>query len=323
MLNEVSLEIIQKCLNNCIYCSSNSCYNSKPILELNTIKEIIDDIAYLGAKKLCLSGGEPFLHKDIVDIIKYAVYKGLEVNVYSSGIIGMPDNKKSLDDNTLLECKKKGLNKIIFNLQAANPDTYNLIMKTKDSFHLVIESIEKANKYNIKTEIHFVPMKQNINEVEDVISLSKKLGVDKVNFLRLVPHGRAKLNEKNILLSDNELKNIQKKLYHIKENGEKIRIGLPLSYPGNEVYCHAVNEKLYIKFDGCVYGCEAFKYIKFYDDKNNVILPDNVLEKRVKDIHKNSLFLRKSLDLIKTFSTKTCKCENCPVQEYLKEKNNI
>ena len=130
MLKEVSLEIIQKCLNNCIYCSSNSSYDSKPILELDTIKEIIDDIVYLGAKKLCLSGGEPFLHTDIISIIEYATYKGLELNIYSSGIISSQNNKKALDENMLLKCKNAGLSKIIFNLQGASSQVYNLDRKS-------------------------------------------------------------------------------------------------------------------------------------------------------------------------------------------------
>lgn len=322
MLKEVSLEIIQKCLNNCIYCSSNSCHNSKPILELNVVKEVIDDICYLGAKKLCLSGGEPFLHKDILRIIEYATNKGLEINIYSSGIVGTSDNKESLNDDILIKAKEAGLSKVIFNLQGSNAQTYDVITKTNNNFPLVIKSIKKVKKANIKAEIHFVPMKQNVKEIDGIINLSKELNIDKINFLRLVPHGRALSNKKNIMLNDEELINIQKKLYDIKKSGEKIRIGLPLSSPENKITasCHAIKEKLYIKFDGNVYGCEAFKYIEFFDKKNNPITPDNILTKRVKDIYKNSLFLTKSKDLIRNFSNKKCGCENCSVQKYLKEK---
>lgn len=317
MLKEVSLEIIQKCLNNCIYCSSNSSYDSKPILELDTIKEIIDDIVYLGAKKLCLSGGEPFLHTDIISIIEYATYKGLELNIYSSGIISSQNNKKALDENMLLKCKNAGLSKIIFNLQGASSQVYNLITGTNNHFPLVISSIKRTKKANIKVEIHFVPMKQNIDDIDTILNLSNKLNIDKINFLRLVPHGRALSNKENIILNEDQLKNIQKKLYKIKGSGAKIRIGLPLSSPEDETHCHAIKEKLYIKFDGNVYGCEAFKYMKFFNDKNEIILPDNILKNRLKDIYEDSLFLTKSKNFIEEFSSKKYDCENCPVQRYL------
>ena len=118
MLYDVSLEILQKCLNNCLHCSSNSCHNSKAILRLDTIKQIIDDIVYLGAKRLCLSGGEPFLHPDIIEIVEYATQKGLILDVYSSGIVGEYNLEKSISKEMLWECKKRGLNRIMFNVQA-------------------------------------------------------------------------------------------------------------------------------------------------------------------------------------------------------------
>lgn len=100
MLNDISLEILQKCLNNCLYCSSNSCHNSKTILRLDTIKRIVDDVVFLGAKRLCLSGGEPFLHPNIVEVIEYAAQKGLIVDVYSSGIVG----ERNLENQSAKRC---------------------------------------------------------------------------------------------------------------------------------------------------------------------------------------------------------------------------
>lgn len=266
MLYDVSLEILQKCLNNCLHCSSNSCHNSKAILRLDTIKQIIDDIECLGAKRLCLSGGEPFLHPDIIEIIEYATQKGLILDIYSSGIVGEYNLEKSISKAMLLECKKRGLNRIMFNVQAADPVVYDAIMNTKGKYDLLIQSMVNAKECQIDTEIHFVPMKQNYSQIANVVRLAEQLEVCCVSFLRLVPHGRAKDNKEKIMLSDDELRSVQKELYRIKEMGEKVRIGLPLSNADVETKCHAVREKLYIKFDGSVYGCEAFKYIKFFTE---------------------------------------------------------
>ena len=138
-LYDVSLEILQKCLNNCLHCSSNSCHNSKAILRLDTIKQIIDDIIYLGAKRLCLSGGEPFLHPDIIEIVEYATQKGLILDVYSSGIVGEYNLEKSISKEMLWECKKRGLNRIMFNVQAADSVVYDAIMNTKYGENAIYE----------------------------------------------------------------------------------------------------------------------------------------------------------------------------------------
>lgn len=319
MLNDVSLEILQKCLNNCLHCSSNSCHNSKAILRLDTIKQIVDDVVFLGAKRLCLSGGEPFLHPDIVETIEYATQKGLIVDVYSSGIVGEHDLEKSISKEMLWKCKKSGLNRIMFNVQAADSEVYDTIMNTKGKYDLLIQSITNAGECQIDTEIHFVPMKQNYNQVTNVVKLAEQLNVCCVSFLRLVPHGRAKDNKEKIMLCDDELRNIQKELYCVKGTGKKVRIGLPLSYADVETKCHAVREKLYIKFDGSVYGCEAFKYIKFFTEDMEEIIPDNVLHNRIREIYSNSLFLNKSIELVDRYSEDCIGCENCPIQKFLRE----
>lgn len=321
MLNDVSLEILQKCLNNCIHCSSNSCFESKAILEFKVIKEIIDDIVCLGAKRLCLSGGEPFLHPDITNIVEYATRKGLILDIYSSGIMGDNNQTVSLDEMMLINCKKAGLNRIMFNVQAASSEVYDAVMMTAGNFGKLVESIKRTEACGIETEIHFVPMKQNYDEIESVVKLAEELNVGNVSFLRLVPHGRAEQYKDKIMLNDQELEIVQNKLYKMKAAGKKIRIGLPLTYPSEEANCHAVKEKLYIKFDGSVFGCEAFKYIQFHGINGEKIGPDNVLENRICQVHKNSLFLKKSLELVERYSGDIADCGNCPVQKFLKGEN--
>lgn len=319
MLYDVSLEILKRCLNNCLHCSSNSCYSSKMMLEVDTIKQIIDDISSLGTKRLCLSGGEPFLHPNIVEIIRYAAQRNVKPNIYSSGIVGEHNLEKSISKEMLWECRKNGLNRIMFNIPAADSVTYDTIMNTKGKYNLLLQSVINAQECQIDTEIHFVPMKQNYRQLKDIVELAERLNVCCVSFLRLVPHGRAANNKEKIMLSDSELKNVQEELYAIKKSGKKVRIGLPLSHIDTETACHAVREKLYIKFDGSVYGCEAFKYIKFLTEDMKEIIPDNVLHRRVKEVYNDSLFLNKSIDLVDRYSEKCSSCENCPIQNFLKE----
>ena len=322
MLQDVSLEIIQKCLNNCIHCSSNSNCFSKAILDLPLIKDVIDDIVLMGAKRLCLSGGEPFLHPELLSIVQYAASKGLTVDIYSSGICGEVGDEHSLSNDILRECKSVGLNRIMFNLQSTQSKVYDSIMQTQNNFEKVLESIKRTQQCGIETEIHFVPMKQNYKEIGSILRLAKQLDVCQVSFLKLVPHGRASAYENDIMLSQEQLKQVQEELYSIKQRGEKVRIGLPLSYPENDSGCHAVKEKLYIKFDGSVFGCEAFKYVRFYDENRQEIIPDNIKEKKVDEICTSSKYLNRSKALIQQYACMNSGCENCPIQKYLKEKKS-
>lgn len=75
MISEIALEITQQCLNNCIYCSSCSSWETDSQLNINVVKSVINDMEELGINKICISGGEPFLHPDILEIIEYATQK--------------------------------------------------------------------------------------------------------------------------------------------------------------------------------------------------------------------------------------------------------
>lgn len=71
-------EIIQKCPNNCIFCSSNSDFQKNNIIDFQTIKRTIDFfMANGGIKEISLSGGEPLLHPNIMQIISYCHHLGI------------------------------------------------------------------------------------------------------------------------------------------------------------------------------------------------------------------------------------------------------
>jgi MoaA/NifB/PqqE/SkfB family radical SAM enzyme len=204
MLKEVSIEIIRRCANNCVHCSSLSGEKCSEILEYELFVSVVTDAARLGAKTICISGGEPFLHHRIVDMIAFVRSIGLQSYVYTSGIILDTQNNKVSLNRDILRAISDKVTKLIFNVEAANPETYNSIMGTEGCFEKMKQSILDASSFSIVTEAHFVPMRLNINEMKETVALCKKLGVPKISFLRLVLHGRAQFNESKIALSADE-----------------------------------------------------------------------------------------------------------------------
>lgn len=320
MIKDVSIEITQKCLNNCIHCSSCSTEHSTVMLQLNTIKRVILGLRKLDVERICLSGGEPFLHPDIEEIVRQIADNHILADIYSCGVVTEKRKTVSLSIEKLSKLKKAGLRSILFNMQSAHENTYDLITQSKGNFPLLCESISNAVKCGIRTEIHFVPMRQNIKDAEDVLLFAEKMGVSQVNFLKLVPHGRALENFSAINPSDSDINNLCDYLLALKAQGKAIRLGLPLSASGSTPPCHAVKEKLYIKFDGAVFGCEAFKYITFQDKHGLPIMPENILDYDIVDIYNNSAYLKQSLSLVKKYEHLSVGCENCPVQKYLRDR---
>lgn len=318
MIRDISFEITQRCLNNCVHCSSCSDSLCKQYIDYETICKTVDDMPLIGVNRVCLSGGEPFLHKDLKNIVTYIKQLGMEVNIYSSGITEADEQITCITTDEFIDLKKRGLSKIMFNLQSYEASRYDDITGTIGRFDIVKESIKNAIEAGIYTEIHFVPMKINIGDIDGIVELARKMNINKVSFLKLVPHGRADKNKHFIQLSEEETIKLRNKLSEIKS--ETIRIGIPLSLDFDSDFCHAASSKLYIKFDGTVYGCEAFKYIQQLDGESNVIQPNNIFESSLLEIYNNSKYLKATQEFVKKYSCLNSKCESCPVQKYLETK---
>lgn len=292
MLREVSIEIIRKCQNHCVHCSSESDKNCLEKLPLQKFKEVVFDAARLGAETICLSGGEPFLHKDIYEMIKFIHDLGLSCFIYTSGIMSDSAGNNISISKDFLSCIAKEKTKLIFNIEAASEETYNRIMGTRQCFGVMQESIQNAVSLGFLTEAHFVPMKLNIQEIDAVIELCNFLKISKVSFLRLVPHGRAEKHLAEIMLSATELNSLKEKLDYLQmNNSDSIRIGVPLSSNTLCHKCEAAEGKLNIRYDGKVFPCEVFKNCSF---KNSLgcLKPQSIYEHTLFDIYHNSDFLR-------------------------------
>jgi len=87
MLKDLCFEIIQTCPNHCKFCSSNSSREATAIIEWEQFKKTIDHFLENGGiGEISLSGGEPFLHPDLMKMIRYCKQAGIRTVIFTSGI---------------------------------------------------------------------------------------------------------------------------------------------------------------------------------------------------------------------------------------------
>jgi len=307
MIEDVSFEILNRCLNCCLHCSSCSSIKGTDIFSLDKIKDIVKQLTEIRVKRICLSGGEPFLHSDLIEIVKYISERNILCDIYSSGVTMTNGLINSISIETFRLLKDVGLHRVMFNMQAMDEEIYDNIMGTGGNQNFLLRSIENAIACEIEVEIHFVPMKQNICQIEKILNYANQVGICQISFLKLVNHGNAKSN--NLELSINDDTTLRKKLADLSSTNKKIRIGIPLTY-GKIIYdCHALIKKIYIKYDGSLYGCEAFKHIAF----EGVAVP-NVYSESISTIITCSDYFQKSSELLCEYRNGN---NNCPVQNYI------
>lgn len=321
-MKQISIEIIHKCPNKCLHCSSCSDINCTLKIETEKVKQTIDSALKLKAEVLSISGGEPFLHTELLEIVQYAKEKGITTYVYTSGVtLNNAGKAESINMDMLSKLYNLSVDKIIFDLPAINESVYDKFMGTKGYQKYALESISRAQKLGIFTEIHFVPTQINVEEVDSILEFAEKAGINKVSFLGLVPHGRASQNKQELVLKRKENDELKAKLEKIAS--EKIRIGIPLQLDNEEYCCYAGKSKLCIRYDGKVFGCEAFKYVQLIDENNKAIIPDSIYEKSLEDIYINSEYLRYERKFVEQQMSE-CNCgEKCPVQRMMRRVSGL
>lgn len=262
-LEELCLEITNKCLLDCVHCSSGSSIDGSELDE-NIIKEVIDDFEDLDGKELEISGGEPLLHSNVWKILNYCKNRMFSTTLYSTGISNIPPH---------IAAKKINVNRVAVSLFGTKEVTKRIT--GKDCYEISKSFIKNLIKRRIPTTVHFVPMKQNYRNFNELVEECEEMGVDEIKILRLMPQGRAKSNWREIHIPEVKFRRFIEYVQEMDSN-VRITIGKPASYAQREK-CKACMSTCLINSDGNVYPCPALK-------TKGVLSAGNIYEESLKDI---------------------------------------
>lgn len=265
-LQEISIEITNKCTQRCRHCSSSGGNPYKDELSLKEVKMVINEAKYLGAHILTLSGGDPCLRKDLFEIIKYARSKSFEIRLQTSGVYSFDDkNIVSIPIEFLKKFKRNigPKDKIVYSILGLK-DTHEYTTTIKWSFDKVLQSIKKTKDYKIFTEVHTVATRLNFKELPLILKILEENNVDSWHLLRLVPQGRC-LENMDLTLNKDEFRELQKTLLTLNSKKVQIYLGhnidkrywLDESIPIKS--CPIGRDKILVRANGNLSFCAALK----------------------------------------------------------------
>ncbi len=155
-----------RCNLSCSYCGT---WKERP-KELSTrrIKEIMSEFSRAGTISWNISGGEPFLRKDIGELVSNAKSRGMAVSINTNG--------------TLLEERAKELMGIdLISVSLDGGEKLHDGIRGKGVFKKAVSGIKKAKSLGIKISIMAVlspiTLADNCREVSGIIALAKLLRV--------------------------------------------------------------------------------------------------------------------------------------------------
>ena len=198
-----------KCNLGCKFCYGKF---NEDTLSLEEKKTIIDKISDAGVEKLTITGGEPLLGENLLEIIEYASEKNLFVSLHTNGI---------LLDEKLIKALSKKVGRISLALDGAGNDV-NLSMRGYENyFDLVNDLLKLIKKYNVPVSVKTVASKKNIESIPDLIPILAKYNPDIWLISEFRPERRGKEHQNEFLIINSEFKKLREKC-----KGAPLRIGM-------------------------------------------------------------------------------------------------
>ena len=171
----IYISLSHKCTYSCQMCGVVKILRGYELPAV-TVKKSLDEIFRWGRDCVVLfTGGEPFLRKDIFEIIGYSIKRGLRTEVVSNGAL--------INEPLAYKIVSSGLQNIAISLDGAKKNTHESI-REEGSFKKAVEAIkilvETKRKLGAGPQISVwtTIMKENVKELHDIIFFVKDLGVE-------------------------------------------------------------------------------------------------------------------------------------------------
>lgn len=197
-LTGLRISVTNDCNLNCFYCHREGCLVGEREMSADEIGRIVEIAAEFGVKKVKLTGGEPLLRRDIVDVV--------------AEVAGAPIEEVSMSTNgTLLagaayELADAGLARVNISLDTLNPETYASITG-KLLLADVLSGLDAALDAGLKpVKLNMVVLSGiNEDEIERMIDyISRKGAILQLIELLEMPDNGQNFNRYRLDLSDIE-----------------------------------------------------------------------------------------------------------------------
>ena len=233
-ISYVRVSVTDRCDFRCTYCMSEDMefLPKKDVLSLEELDRLCNTFIDLGVKKLRITGGEPLVRKNIMQLFSNLGKKlgqGLEELTLTTNGSQLDRYAKDLFEN--------GVRRINVSLDSLEKNKFKKITRIGD-LDKVINGIMVAKKAGLKIKINTVALKE-INDNE-ILNLVNWCGENKfsLTFIEVMPMGEIGEKRSDQYMPLTEVKSLIQTKYSLTE--DTLRTGGPARY----VHCHETDQKI-------------------------------------------------------------------------------
>ncbi|MBS9782867.1 MAG: pyrroloquinoline quinone biosynthesis protein PqqE [Arcobacter sp.] len=211
------LELTHKCPLECTYCYNQLDFaNTKDEMTKEDWFRVLEEARAMGAVQLGISGGEPLLNKDIVEIVQKATDLKFYTNLITSGIGASPKILKKL--------KEAGLKTVQLGIQSHDENTMALITNKKSALKDKIAFAKEIKKLGIQLIVNTCITRQNIHQVGEIIEFCEDLGANYLEIANIQYYGWALKNVKALLPNKEQLDKAMEITNYYREKRKDMKV---------------------------------------------------------------------------------------------------
>ncbi len=233
-ISYIRVSVTDRCDFRCTYCMPEDMkfLPKKDVLSLEELDRLCNTFIDLGVKKIRITGGEPLVRKNIMQLFNSLGKKlGKELEELT-----LTTNGSQLD-RYAKDLFNSGVRRINISLDSLDKSKFKTITRNGD-FDKVIKGIMTAKKVGLKIKINTVVLK-GIND-DEILKLVNWCGENKfsLTFIEVMPMGE--IGEKRIdqYMPLTDVKNLIQTKYSITK--DPLRTAGPATY----VHCHETDQKI-------------------------------------------------------------------------------
>lgn len=188
---QVVWDVTNACNLKCQHCYAQAGKVSGDELTHEEALRVVDKLATMGIPVLALSGGEPLVRPDILDIARRGADHGMYVSIATNGTLITKEKARRM--------KEAGVSYLQISVDGADAATHDNFRGIPGAFDKTIQGVKNAVAEGFFVSVATTATKKNLTQIPKIIDLCDSLGVNWFMVYNFVPTGRGKLIIENDL----------------------------------------------------------------------------------------------------------------------------
>ncbi|MFZ0976272.1 MAG: pyrroloquinoline quinone biosynthesis protein PqqE [Solirubrobacteraceae bacterium] len=206
-------ELSYQCPLHCPYCSNpvdigHPKYSRAHLLATEDWVSTFEQARGLGVLQLALTGGEPMLRPDLVQLCAAARDAGLYSSLITAGTLFTRERARELKD--------AGLDHVQISFQSPDAEENDRIAGNR-SFEKKLAAARAARELDFPLTINCVLHRQNLDRIEQMLDLTLELGAQRLELANTQYYGWAVVNQDALMPSVEQLRRGEEAVARFRE----------------------------------------------------------------------------------------------------------